>query len=32
MKIVEGKTIEGKDAKGIVSSINPQRIYQKEIR
>lgn len=29
MKIVEGKTIEGKDAKGIVSSINPQRIYQK---
>ena len=29
MKIVEGKNILGKNAKGIVSSINPQRIYQK---
>ena len=29
MKIVEGKSFRGKDARGIVSSINPQRIYQK---
>jgi dUTP pyrophosphatase len=28
MKIIEGKSIRGKQAKGIVSSINPQRIYQ----
>ncbi len=28
MKIVEGKTIHNKQAKGIVTSINPQRIYQ----
>lgn len=28
MKIVEGKTFKGKQAKGIVTSINPQRIYQ----
>ena len=27
MKIVEGKSFRGKDAKGIVTSINPQRIY-----
>lgn len=29
MKIVEGKSFRGKDAKGIVTSINPQRVYQK---
>jgi dUTP pyrophosphatase len=29
MKIVEGKSMYGKNAKGIVGSINPQRIYQK---
>jgi dUTPase len=29
MKIVEGKTFRGRNAKGIVSSVNPQRIYQK---
>lgn len=29
MKIVEGKTFRGKNAKGIVSSVDPQRIYQK---
>ena len=28
MKIVEGKSARSKQAKGIVSSINPQRIYQ----
>jgi len=28
MKIVEGKTFRGKEAKGVVTSINPQRIYQ----
>jgi len=28
MKIVEGKSIRGKKASGVVSSINPQRIYQ----
>lgn len=28
MKIVEGKSFRGKEAKGIVTSINPQRIYQ----
>ena len=28
MKIVEGKSIRGKNAKGIVTSVNPQRIYQ----
>lgn len=27
MKIVEGKSFRGKSAKGIVTSINPQRIY-----
>ena len=27
MKIVEGKSFRGKNAKGIVTSINPQRIY-----
>ena len=26
-KIIEGKSIHGQDAKGIISSINPQRIY-----
>jgi dUTP pyrophosphatase len=29
MKIVEGKSFRGKNAKGIVSSVNPQRVYQK---
>lgn len=29
MKIVEGKSIAGKKARGIVSSINPQRVYEK---
>jgi dUTPase len=29
MKIVEGKTFRGNNSKGIVCSINPQRIYQK---
>lgn len=28
MKIVEGKSFRGKSAKGIVTSINPQRVYQ----
>jgi len=28
MKIVEGKSFRGKKASGIVSSVNPQRIYQ----
>jgi len=28
MRIVEGKSFKGKNAKGIVTSINPQRIYQ----
>jgi len=28
MRLVEGKSFRGKDAKGIVTSINPQRIYQ----
>ena len=28
MKIVEGKSFRGKKASGIVTSINPQRIYQ----
>lgn len=28
MKIVEGKSFRGKNAKGIVTSINPQRVYQ----
>jgi dUTP pyrophosphatase len=27
MKIVEGKSFRGKNAKGIVASINPQRVY-----
>ena len=29
MKIVEGKTVAGKKASGIVTSIDPQRIYHK---
>ena len=29
MKIVEGKNFSGGRSKGIVSSINPQRVYQK---
>jgi dUTP pyrophosphatase len=29
MKIVEGKSPKGNSAKGIVSSINPQRVYHK---
>ena len=29
MKVIEGKSMAGKNAKGIVSSINPQRVYQK---
>jgi len=29
MRILEGKSIAGKKAKGIVSSVNPQRVYQK---
>jgi dUTPase len=28
MRIVEGKSIAGKKAKGVVSSVNPQRVYQ----
>ena len=28
MKIVEGKSFSGGKAKGIVSSVNPQRVYQ----
>lgn len=28
MKIVEGRSFRGKEAKGIVTSVNPQRIYQ----
>lgn len=28
IKIVEGKSFRGKNAKGIVTSINPQRVYQ----
>lgn len=29
MKIVQGKSVRGKDASGIVASIDPQRVYQK---
>lgn len=29
MKIVEGKSFRGKESKGVVSSIDPQKIYQK---
>jgi len=29
MKIVEGKSFRGKESKGIVTSIDPRRIYQK---
>ena len=29
MKIVEGNTFAGKKASGIVTSVNPQRVYQK---
>ena len=29
MKIIEGKNFDGKQASGIVTSINPQRIYHK---
>ena len=28
MKIISGKSIRGKNASGIIASINPQRIYQ----
>lgn len=29
MKVIEGKSVYGKNARGVISSINPQRIYQK---
>jgi dUTPase len=29
MKIIEGQTVRGKHAKAIVSSIDPQRVYQR---
>jgi len=29
MKLVEGKSFRGKSSSGIVTSINPQRVYQK---
>ena len=29
MRIVKGKSISGKEADGLVTSVNPQRIYQK---
>jgi len=28
MKVVEGKSFRGKEAKGIVSSIDPNKVYQ----
>lgn len=28
MRIIEGKSVRGKNARGILTSINPQRIYQ----
>lgn len=29
MKIIEGKTFAGKKSSGVVTSVNPQRVYQK---